>query len=98
MINKPSNQDILLARPTPVAGVVWQVVEGEALLVIPGRGQVKVLNEVGSRIWSLADGSLTVGEIVEVICREYDVEYQQARADVLEFVNQLVERGILTLL
>ena len=98
MINKPSNQDILLARPTPVAGVVWQVVEGEALLVIPGQGQVKVLNEVGSRIWSLADGSLTLGEIVEVICREYDVEYQQARADVLEFINQLVERGILTLL
>ena len=40
-----------VCKPHP--GVVYQIVDGEAVVVLPQAGQIKVLNEVGTRIWSL---------------------------------------------
>lgn len=77
--------------------VVGRVLEGEAVLVLPEKAQVKVLNEVGARIWALADGTHTVRDIAAAICAEYDVDPAQAEADVLDFVAQLAERGIVEL-
>jgi hypothetical protein len=51
------------------------------------------LNRVGSRIWELLDEHKTVDELVGIITREYEVETDQARADVIEFLEQLTEIG-----
>ena len=67
----------------------------EAVIVLPSMGQVKVVNEIGAKIWSLADGTRTVREIATLICEEYDVDSETARADTLEFIDQLITRGIL---
>lgn len=83
-------------RPTPNPTVVGRVVEGEAVLVLPERGEVKVLNEVGARIWELVDGSRTIREIVDVICAEYDVEQAQAESDTLAFIAELESKGIIS--
>jgi hypothetical protein len=64
----------------------------EAVLVLPSQGKVKVLNEVGARIWALVDGTRQVQQIVEIICSEYQVEPGQAQVDILEFLNELVEK------
>jgi hypothetical protein len=84
--------------PTPNPTVAGSIVEGEAVLVLPEQGQVKVLNEVGARVWSLADGTRTVRDIVAVICAEYDVEPTRAEADTLGFLAELVDRQILSFL
>jgi len=83
--------------PYPAPNLVGRVVGDEAILVLPGQGQVKVLNEVGARIWSLADGSRTVGQIAQEIRQEFEVEEAQADADVQYFVDVLVQKGILLL-
>jgi hypothetical protein len=87
----------LALRMEPLPGVVGQVIEGEAVLVLPERGEVKVLNQVGARIWQLADGHRTLGDIVAVICAEYAVEPAQAQADVLEFAAELERKGVVKL-
>jgi hypothetical protein len=84
-------------RLEPLPGVVGQVIEGEAVLVLPERGEVKVLNPVGARIWQLADGRRTLGDIVAVICAEYAVESAPAQADVLEFAAELERKGVVRL-
>ena len=66
------------AVPNPA--VVGRFVEGEAVLVLPQQGQVKVLNEVGARIWALADGARTLRQIAAALCDEYDVNQAQAEA------------------
>jgi hypothetical protein len=78
--------------------VVGRVVGDEAVLVIPGKGEVKVLNEVGARLWSLADGQHTIAAMAAVISTEYETEPSQAEADALEFVEQLMQKGVLVLL
>ena len=84
-------------RPMPHPQVSGQVVGDEAVLVLPEKGKVVVLNEVGGRIWELADGTRTVTDIVEVIVSEYQVSEEQARADVEKFIEELVEAQVLVL-
>ena len=77
--------------------VAARIIDGEAVIVLPQSGQVNVLNEVGSRIWELIDGTLSVGEITETIVAEYDVSAEQAERDVEEFIEELVENKMLVL-
>jgi len=83
--------------PVPAANVRGRNLENEAVLVLPDRGQVKVLNQVGASIWTLADGARTVRDIAAAICAEYDVSQAEAEADVLAFVAELEAKGIVTL-
>lgn len=91
------------AYPVPAPDVVGRTVDdpasktNEAVLVLPSKGQVKVLNEVGARIWTLADGTRSLKEISAMICIEYQVEPQEADADTLQFAAELAERGIILL-
>lgn len=82
-----------VCRPHP--GVIYQIVDGEAVLVLPQAGQIKVLNEVGTRIWSLLNGTLTVSEIADRICLEYYVELAQVEVDILEFLADLEKKEII---
>jgi len=70
--------------------------ETEAVLVLPGKGEVKVLNDVGATIWQLADGQRTVRDIARLICGQYQVTQAEAEADALEFVAELVRKGLVT--
>lgn len=82
--------------PYRVDGVLGRVVDGEAVLVLPVKGKVKVLNEVGAFIWSKVDGLNSVRAISESICAEYDVDQKEAEEDALSFLIDLEERGVIT--
>ena len=89
--------------PIPVPNVVGRVLESdtplqtEAVLVLPDKGKVKVLNELGARIWSLIDGKRSIREIALAICGEYEVELEEVEADTLQFVGDLAGREVITL-
>jgi coenzyme PQQ biosynthesis protein PqqD len=84
------------AYPIPNPAVQGRRLDNEAVLVLPDRGEVKVLNEVGALIWQLADGTRTIAEIVTSVCTEYQVTQTQAEADVLEFIEELQAKAILS--
>ena len=88
---------ILNQIPNPIAGVTGQVVDGEAVLVLPDKAEVKVLNEVGARIWELADGTRTIGQIAEQLTEDFEVDIQKAQNDVVEFLQQLEQKGVIQL-
>jgi polyhydroxyalkanoate synthesis regulator phasin len=74
--------------------VSWQMVEGQAVLIHNRLGEIQVLNEVGSLIWeNLEKGS---DEIVETICKEYDVTKEEAKKDVEDFLKELKENQAIT--
>ena len=83
-------------KPIPNPDVVARIVDHEAVLVLPAKGQVKVLNEVGARIWSYLNGVRTVSDIIDMIHTEYSVSAQDAQEDTCEFLNQLADREIIT--
>ena len=89
--------------PVPAEDVVGRIIQNqpddslEAVLVLPSRGRINVLNEIGAHIWSLVDGTRTVMEIAEVICLDYDVDLVTAQNDTTEFLRELLERGAIKL-
>ena len=83
--------------PVPHPQVASRIIDGEAIILLPENVQVNVLNTVGSRIWALADGTRSVGEITEVIVAEYDVTAEEAERDVEEFIQELVDNKMLVL-
>ncbi len=86
----------LACVPVQNPAVVGRLVGDEAVLVLPLKGQVKVLNEVGARIWSLIDGTRTVKEIAAIILEDFSVSEEEAMKDAREFIQQLAEREIIT--
>jgi coenzyme PQQ biosynthesis protein PqqD len=69
----------------------------EAVLVHPGKGEVKVLNELGAEVWKRLDGSRTVDEIVDELIQVYAVGRDQLETDVVRFLDSLHERGLVGL-
>ena len=82
--------------PIPNPNVIGRIVNDEAVLVLPVKGQVKVFNEVGTRIWSSIDGIRTVGEIIQIILAEYTVCKQEAFDDTCSFLSKLADREMIS--
>ena len=77
--------------------VASQVMDGEAVLVHPQKGKVKVLNAVGSQIWQALDGSHPVSEIAAAICKAYAIPPHQAETDTLTFLESLLSHELITI-
>ncbi len=69
--------------------------EEGGLVVLPGRAEVKVLNPVAIEIFGLLDGEHSVDAIVEAIRKEYEVSEEDARRDVVDFLDELGRHGML---
>ena len=85
----------LEAYPYPAAKARGRLLDREAVIVLPDRGEVKVLNEVGARIWALADGTRSVREIAAAIASSYDVSPAQAEADTVIFLQELRDKALI---
>jgi len=81
--------------PCRAPGVVSRLLDGEAVLIHPAQGKVRVLNGVGARIWELADGRHSIGAMARLLAQEYEVGLSQAGSDVLAFCHDLSGRGLL---
>ena len=75
--------------------VVWRMLDGEAVMMSEDGSQIHNLNKVASVIWELADEKTTVKQIIEKICEGFDVEWNTAQEDVLEFIQKLVDQQLL---
>ena len=78
------------------ADVVCRQVGHESILVpvshnVGDLDFIYTLSPVAARIWTLLDGKRSLGQIIDALCDEYDVDRQQAAADVAELVHDLRE-------
>ena len=72
-----------------------RLVGDETVLLDLASGTYFGLDGVGKSIWeSIADGH-NLGQAASVIVAEYEVDPERASADVIEFAQNLVERGLL---
>jgi hypothetical protein len=83
--------------PVHAPGVINRLIDGEMVLVHPAQGMVRVLNQVGARLWELVDGQRSVEEIAATIAAEYPVSRDRAKSDALAFCADLMDRGVLAL-
>lgn len=75
--------------------VLFQELDGEAVLLSLDEGCYFGLDELGTRIWKLIEDNLDESQVVEKIVEEYDVEPDQARQDLDKFLGDLKESGLI---
>jgi hypothetical protein len=76
--------------PTLHPQVAVTLADDQVVIVLADSGQVIVLNELGTQIWQKCDGKHSIGQIMQEIIDEYDVELLAAEADIVEFLKQMV--------
>jgi hypothetical protein len=74
--------------------VRYRVIDNEAVLLRLEAGKVHALNEVGARILDLIDGNRPLGEILATLSREYEVGLEELEADVIRFLETLLDGGV----
>jgi len=70
-------------------------VEDETVLVDEDAAVVWRLNELGGFIWKALEGKRSVEEVVGLVAKEFDAPEAEVRRDVLAFVEEMGERGLL---
>ncbi len=72
----------------------------DEMLLVPIRGKqadmqkIMTLNGLGEFIWTRLDGDKTLNSIADDIVDNYDVENETAQADMIEFVDMLIEEDL----
>lgn len=81
----------------PVARDDVRVVEldGETVLFDPVAARTVLLNGTASAVWTLLDGSRSVGDIASALATVFEVDVETIIGDVVRTVEQLTESGVL---
>ena len=75
--------------------VLFQEVSGEIVLLDLASESYFGLDEIGARIWALLNEEKTVGQIVEILLEEYEVDRARLEGDVSELLENLLEAGLI---
>jgi hypothetical protein len=73
----------------PKPSVVFQVVEGEMVLLDLDREMYFALNPVGTRCWELIAEGGDLENVIATMVAEYDVDEETLRRDVGDLLGQL---------
>lgn len=84
-------------RPVPSSEVTACPLDDELVLCDARTGQVYVLSPSAARIWSLCNGTHTIGELARSMVDDYGIDPRRALADVREVIASLEDAGLLAI-
>ncbi|MCA9603869.1 MAG: PqqD family protein [Myxococcales bacterium] len=71
----------------------FRVLGGEGVVILQKAAEVLVTNECGARILELLVEGRPVGQVVDIVCDEYEIDEKTANADIVQFVDELMNAG-----
>lgn len=77
--------------------LVCSDMDGEIVMMSVDNGEYYGLDEIGSRVWTLLDAPRQVSELCGTLLEEFDVEREQCERDVLAFLNEMAEDGLVNI-
>ena len=69
--------------------------DGEAAMLNMDDGVYYGLNVAGATIWNLIQEPKTVKEILEKLLEEYEVEEEPCKDDLINLLQELLEKGLI---
>jgi hypothetical protein len=73
--------------------IIFRALGSEAIVLNLEGGLYFGLDQVGCRIWGLVE-TLDLEDASQALAGEYEVAIEQARRDVVAFVQSLIDRGL----
>lgn len=79
-----------------------RTIDGQAVIAISDLAQIHILNDVGTRVWNLIDGSRTVSEIVALVRKQladegYEGVSSDVDSDIESFLEDMAAKGMVSL-
>ena len=84
------------SRPARNEQLLTQQSAGTLILFNLEDGQYYALNEVGTRIWELSDGTRSIAEMVTIVSQEFDAPSEMVEADVMQLLEELAHEGMVS--
>jgi hypothetical protein len=75
--------------------LAWTTMDDEIVMMSIERGAYSGLGGSGSRIWELLADAPSTSEICTHITTEFEVDADTCERDVLEFLQQLLQGGLI---
>lgn len=69
--------------------------DGEVCMMSVDSGKYYGLNSVGSRIWELAQGKISVREVINVLMAEFEVDEETCMEQTISYIKNLVNEGLM---
>ena len=91
----PAEKQCADSRLTPSKHVVSTMHGTRTVLLDSRSGHYYGLDEVGSRIWHMAEAGLPPSSIAEKLAQEYEAAPERLQRDVEEFINELKHSRLL---
>ena len=82
------------ARVRVAPDVMFRPVGEDGVLLNLNSGTYLGLNPVGTRMWSVLGSAGSIQAACDALLEEYDVEPAQLRADLEEFIDQLLDQKL----
>lgn len=76
--------------------VLFQNLDGEAVLLDLASETYFGLNEVGTRIWQLMEASPELSDVHRTLCEEFEADAGRIERDLLDLVGRLASAGLVT--
>lgn len=70
---------------------IWRKVDNQIIILSDEGRIIHTLNEVGTAVWPLLDGEHSIETIMKTITEQFEVDPETASADILTFLNKLVD-------
>ena len=78
-------------------GVVFTLMDQDAILLNTLTGKYYGLDDIGARLWNLIAGGSSAEQACQVLLQEYEVSEEQLSQDILELIDQLVKNDLLAI-
>ena len=78
-------------------GYVLREIAGEHLAIpvtAENSTDIVVLNPVSAILWTELETGKTLDELADKICENFDINRDEAKADITEFIDSLVEKNV----
>ena len=76
-------------------GLVATDIDGEIAIMAIDSGKYHSLNATGSQIWNAVKQPVSVVAVCESLASQYQVDAEQCRSDVLEYLQDMVNERLL---
>lgn len=68
--------------------------DGDIVMMSIDSGEYFGLGGVGRRVWELLASPISVAQLTQVICTEYDIDASTCEADLSRFLGELLASGV----
>ncbi|NIK66665.1 MULTISPECIES: lasso peptide biosynthesis PqqD family chaperone [unclassified Paenibacillus] len=90
-----SSSVLIHERIVQAEGFLVSDMGGEKVMMSIQSGKYFNLGRSGGEIWELLAAPTTLDEIVNRLCREYEIEREACMNQVASFLKQLAEQGLI---